>query len=123
MGARHLYDGDPVPELLKGLRLIRFIGFVVFLIGLLVLTLDVAAGVGGEYRFELRALGSWWAELDRESLLLLQPAVERYVTPAVWDPGIQTLLEWPAAPQFLILGSVLMLIGAWLRRRARRRRF
>ena len=70
-----------------------------------------------ETGFELRALGWWWAEIHRDSLLLLQPAVERYLTPAIWDPGIQTLLEWPAAPQVIVLGVLLW----WLGRRGARK--
>ncbi|MEM8793573.1 MAG: hypothetical protein AAGE80_18285 [Pseudomonadota bacterium] len=72
----------------------------------------------GQEGFELRALGWWWAEIHRDSLLLLQPAVERYLLPEIWDPGIQTLLQWPAAPQLLLLGLLLW----WLGRRGARKK-
>ncbi|MEL6766608.1 MAG: hypothetical protein AAFP17_05465 [Pseudomonadota bacterium] len=42
------------------------------------------------------ALGQWWAEIDRSSLLLLQPAVERHYDPALWEDVIQPILEAPA---------------------------
>ncbi|MEO0426705.1 MAG: hypothetical protein AAF160_04590 [Pseudomonadota bacterium] len=42
------------------------------------------------------ALGQWWAEIDRSSLLLLQPAIERHYDPALWEDVIQPLLETPA---------------------------
>ena len=83
-----------------------------------ILATDLVSGLrSGEVR--LTALGEWWAWIDRDSLLLLQPAVERHLTPVLWDPGIQTLLEWPAAVEFAALGGVFWLLGRW--RRARRR--
>ena len=83
-----------------------------------VLATDAVSGVRtGEWR--LSALGEWWAWLHRDSLLVLQPAIERHISPALWDPGIQTLLEWPAALEFAVLGGLFWVLSSW--RRARRR--
>ncbi|MBY8978087.1 hypothetical protein KHP62_19915 [Rhodobacteraceae bacterium NNCM2] len=100
--------------------MIRILGAVIFLIGLLMLIADLVTGLTSGSGIEIRALGSWWAEVDRDSLLLLQPAVERHLSPALWDPGIQTLLEWPAAPQFMTLGAVIWLIGRLVKARTAR---
>lgn len=81
---------------------------------------DVLAGSGGE-AIRLRALGEWWAGIHLDSLLLLQPAVERHLSPALWDPWIQTLLEWPAAVEVAALGGVLWLGDRWRRKRRARR--
>ena len=88
----------------------RYLGAFLLLVGLAALAIDASLSLGSDPGFALRSLGAWWAEIDRDSLLLLQPAVERHLSPALWDPGIQTLLEWPAAPQFIGLGLVLMLL-------------
>lgn len=74
------------------------------LVGLLLVGLGVAAGAldlvrGGE----LRAVGAWWFALHRDSLQLLQPALERHVAIWLWDPVMLTVLQWPLA---LLLGAI-----------------
>jgi len=83
-------------------------------------TLAVLAGEGylaltGDEGFRLHALGEWWSWIHLDSLLLLQPAIERHLSPALWDPGVQTILEWPAAADFAAPAAVF-----WLLRRRRR---
>lgn len=85
-----------------------------------VAAVDLYSSLTAEGVPRLAALGSWWAWIDRDSLLVLQPAIERHLSPALWDPGIQTLLEWPLAVELAVLGAVFWLLAAW-RRRARRR--
>lgn len=98
------------------LRWIAYL-FLAFAAGIFVT--DLASGItSGKVR--LAALGEWWAWLHRDSLLLLQPAVERHLSPVLWDPGIQTLLEWPAALEFAALGGLLWCADRWRRRRRAR---
>ena len=89
-----------------------------------VAVIDLAMTVALEGEPRLLALGEWWAWLHRESLLLLQPAIERYISPALWYPWIQGLLEAPAAVDLLGLAAVFWLLerlGRWRRRRRLRR--
>jgi hypothetical protein len=51
-------------------------------------------------------LGQRWFQLHRESLLLLQPAVERYLFPSLWW-GIQWVLERPAWLVPAVAGTVV----------------
>lgn len=67
--------------------------------------------------FQLNALGAWWFWLDKDSLQVLQPAVERHISPAIWDPGVQTLLEWPAVIEAAVLGAIFLALGTLLFRR------
>jgi len=86
---------------------------------------DLYLSLAGEGVIHLGALGEWWARIHLESLLLLQPAVERHISPALWDPGIQTLLEWPAAIEFAVFAVVFWLLRRvvlWRRRRRMVRR-
>jgi hypothetical protein len=53
--------------------------------------MDYAAG----NPWKIAPLGQRWFELHRDSLLLLQPAVERYLSPGLWS-AIQWVLERPA---------------------------
>lgn len=62
----------------------------------------------------LADLGTWWAALHQDSLQLLQPALERHVSPVLWDPVVLTLLLWPLAAILFALGALF-----WLLRRRR----
>jgi hypothetical protein len=62
-------------------------------------------------KFEPTSLGFLWAQLNQDSLLLLQPAIERHVAVWLWQLVIQPILEQPAFLPFAILGAVLMLLG------------
>jgi hypothetical protein len=66
------------------------------------------------------ALGQLWYDLDRGSLNLMQAVVQRHLLPAIWDPGIIALLQWPTWVVFLIPALILLLLG---RRRPSRRSF
>ena len=62
------------------------------------------------------AAGQLWFDLHKDSLQLVQPAIERYILPALWDPVILTVLQWPAWAVLGLPGLVL----AWLADRRRR---
>lgn len=86
--------------------------------GLLLLMAAAALGwdayrylvVGGPFR--LSAAGELWYALDPGSLNLLQAGIQRHLWPALWDPGLVTILLWPAAAVLGVLGLVLFLLGA-----------
>lgn len=95
--------------------MLRWLGRLLILVGLVILAADAAAWMGGGDE-RLSALGEWWFWLHKDSLQVLQPAIERHISPALWDPGIQTLLEWPAAIEFLLLGMFLIALSRLFRR-------
>ena len=59
--------------------------------------------------FTLRPLGEVWAAIDRDSLAILQPAIERHVWAPLWHDAIFPLLLLPAAPALFALGLLLIL--------------
>lgn len=73
--------------------------------------------VSGEGALVLRPLGQYWFEISPNSLQLIQPAIERYLHPYLWDPIIQTVLTWPAA--FVFGALALLFLGSWFIRRMR----
>jgi len=104
--------------------MLRVLYMMFFLLALIALGGDLYVSLSADGVIRLGALGEWWATIHRDSLLLLQPAVERHISPAIWDPGIQTLLEWPAVVEFGALGAVFWLLyrwKGWRRQRARMR--
>ena len=97
--------------------LFRLLGYVLAIAGFGFLIVDGALSIAaGE--LVLTSLGEHWYEYDRESLGLAQAAVQRYVDPYLWDPIIQTVLQWPTFAVALVLGLLFVLIG---RPRSRRR--
>jgi hypothetical protein len=65
-------------------------------------------------------LGQRWFEFHKDSLLLIQPAIERHLSPALWPPIAWTLTQaaWAAA---LVPAILLWLLDQiWLKRRGRR---
>jgi hypothetical protein len=81
----------------------------------LIVAAAAAAGLDGvawlnRGSLRLSAGGELWFRLDPDSLNLAQAVVQRYAAPVVWDPGIQTVLLWPALPTLLLPGLLLVLL-------------
>lgn len=91
----------------------RWISGVLALAGVGVLISD-ALGEGG---FRLTALGEWWFWIHSGSLQVLQPAIERHVSVALWDLMVQPLLESPMAVVLLVLAAALFGISRLFRRK------
>lgn len=59
----------------------------------------------------LTPLGLDWFNYSRDTLGLLQAGIQRNVHPAIWDPGIQTILQAPTWLVFGVLALLFALIG------------
>lgn len=93
----------------------RLLSLICLGIGVSILAVDLFQAVrDGGLRFS--ALGEWWFWLHKESLQLLQPAIERHISLHLFDPYILAILEWPAFAEFLVLGAVFGLLGFRWRR-------
>ncbi len=68
----------------------------------------------GSYR--MVPTGEFWFSIHVGSLNLVQAIVQRYIHPALWDPVIAGLLQWPA---WSLLGApgVVLAYGLPQRRR------
>lgn len=106
------------------MRLIRFLLLLLGVIALLIAGVALAAEIRSlvvDGKLFAKPLGKIWFELHRNSLLLLQPGIERYLHPWLWGSIVQPLLERPpiaTAGAFGALGLVLVWIGRSGRRRA-----
>jgi hypothetical protein len=101
-------------RLIRGL--LRFLGWIVALLALAVLAATVAQAV----KHGAPTLGKVWADLDRDSLLLFQAAIERYLWnlgPFLWGRIIQPMLERPAALVFVVLAALALVLFLITRRR------
>jgi hypothetical protein len=76
---------------------LRAIGWLLLAAGVSVLARDTIIWVHTRSWMPL-ALGQLWYELDRSSLNLAQAAIQRYVSPLLWDRVIvRVLLCWAFA--------------------------
>ncbi len=98
----------------------RALAVLFSLLGLIALAVDLYSSLSADGIIRLAALGEWWNWIHRDSLLLLQPAVERHISPVLWSPGIQNVLEWPAAADLAGLGAIFWLLHRWRRWRRRK---
>ena len=90
------------------------------IVGNLVACLFILAGTavaGHEFftfkaagKYELLPLGQVWFDIHRGSLNLIQAVIERYVWEPLWDPGIATVLQYPASISLGLVGLVLLLL-------------
>jgi hypothetical protein len=96
----------------------RLVGWL-FIIAALVAEGRDVWGLWDTGHYQVSALGQLWAEVNRNSLLLLQPAIQRHVAAGLWDWVIFPVLQWPAVVTLAVPGVLLV----WLfRRRDQRRR-
>lgn len=87
----------------------RLVGWVLALAGVIVAIRDgLIWHETGTYPFSKG--GELWFQVDPDSLNLVQAVIQRYLVPEVWDPGMQTVLLWPAAATLLGAGIILMLL-------------
>ncbi len=93
--------------------MLRLVGLVFLVLGLLVFAWDIASPPAQGL---LSATGERWAEIHRESLLLLQSGVQRHVHAGVWDHAVQPILEWPLAVHFWALSGICFVAAAIHRR-------
>ena len=63
--------------------------------------------------FTFLPIGQVWFNFDRGTLLGLQPGVERYLSPVIWENAIGPMLQWPMAPTLFGLGLVFAAIAIW----------
>ena len=83
--------------------------------GLIAIAVAVASAMRQVYEWYSKgqwnpySAGQFWADIDRDSLLLVQPAIERYLFPALWSL-IQKILEQPASIVLTIIGLIFLLI-------------
>lgn len=94
--------------------MIRLLGMIVIALAAAAGAYDAFALAGGRADHGAK-VGDWWSYLHQNSLLLVQPAIERHVEPYVgqwlWDPVMLTILTSPAWLVLGIIGALLLLLG------------
>ena len=95
----------------------RIIGWLLLLLALAALAFKMVTLVQSG-TWEIRALGSLWFDIHKNSLGAAQVIVQRYVWAPIWDLVVITLLRWPGWLVFGVPGIVFVYL--FRRRRSRR---
>ena len=90
--------------------LAHIVGWTLLIVALVIAIRDGLSSLD-QNQFVVRPLGQLWYEIDPPSLNTLQAAVERNLSPVLWDPVIITLLQLPAVAVFGVLGIVFLLLS------------
>lgn len=98
-------------------RVGRAVGWLLVLAALAMAGRDVFAWLDTGV-WDSKLLGELWHEVHSESLQLVQPAIERHVSPVLWNDVVFPILLAPAWLVFAVPG-ILLLVLSGLRRRTR----
>ena len=99
------------------MMMLRVLGVWSLILAMVILTIDATKSLASsEGQWIATPLGEHWYKLDAASLNAAQAAIERYVSPTLWDPVILSFLQVPSWIVFGVLGLALY----WLGRRRRR---
>ncbi len=91
--------------------LFRFLGLICLAAAFVLLVYDGARSIADQ-QWLITSVGLFWSLVHQNSLLLLQPAIERYVAVWAWQAVIQPyFLEQPVWLVLGVLGTLLILLG------------
>jgi ABC-type Fe3+ transport system permease subunit len=88
----------------------RFVGFCILAAAFVALLYDGTKTLAGSQVYFTK-LGDTWNTVHSTSLQLLQPAIERHVSPWLWETVVLNILTAPTSLVLGILGALLILIG------------
>ncbi|MDU0338347.1 hypothetical protein [Bosea rubneri] len=91
--------------------LVRILGYLLVAGGFVVLLTDGARSIANS-ALRFTPLGETLLALFGERFRQLQPAVERNLHPLLWDPVLLHLMLVPTALAGLLLGFLLLWLGA-----------
>lgn len=100
---------------------LRVFGWLFLLAGVAAFGRDLLRFFEADSTFRLSALGELWYALAPGSLNLSQAVIQRYLWAPLWDPGLITVLLWPAVLVLGGIGLVLLVLGGFRRSRHRYR--
>lgn len=91
--------------------LVRVLGYLLVAGGFVALLTDGARSIANSL-LRFTPLGETLLTFLGERFRLLQPAIERNLHPMLWDPVLVSVLQVPTAAAGLLLGFLLLWLGA-----------
>jgi hypothetical protein len=90
--------------------LLRFLGLLLLALAFIFVIYDGMKSIA-DRAFYATTISQFWTEIHANSLQAAQALVERQLAAGIWQFGIQSMLDQPAAAVFGILGVVLIMLG------------
>ena len=90
--------------------MLKWIGIIFLVMAGAVLASDFVQW-GGEGAFRLTALGEWWFWAHKDSLQVLQPAIERHVSISLYVDVVQPLLLTSLAIELAVVGVFFWIVS------------
>ena len=94
----------------------RMLALLFLVLAVITAILDVTRSIADSAPV-VTALGQEWFNFHLSSLNFIQAIIQRYVHPAIWDPGVQSIL---LLPSWLVFGVLALLFGLIGRRKKRK---
>ena len=91
----------------------RMLALLFLVLAAVTAVLDITRSIA-DSTFVMTALGQDWFNISPSTLNFSQAMIQRYVHPAIWDPGVQTILQ---APSWLVFGVLALFFGLIGRRK------
>ena len=90
---------------------LRFVGLVSLALGFIFLVHDGTKSIA-DHRMYISSVGATWENIHQNSLVALQPAVERLVGARAWQGVVQPyFLAQSISLVLAIFGAILILLG------------
>jgi hypothetical protein len=86
--------------------LLRFIGLCLLATAFVFLVYDGTKSIANQQIIYIK-VSDVWANIDQNSMLQLQPLIERHAPAWLWDPVTVTVLN---APAWLVLGVLAIIL-------------
>ena len=97
--------------------MLRFLGLLFLVAAALRTYFDWQSATNANETFVFQPIGQVWFDFNSNSLLALQPAIERYLSPVIWEKIIGPMLLWPMAPTLFGAAIVFGLLSMLFKRR------
>lgn len=91
----------------------RILAALFFVLGLSRTYFDWQLSKFNETDFEFQPIGQVWFNFDRGSLLGLQPGIERYLSPVIWENAVGPMLLWPMALALFGVSAFFVVLSIW----------
>ena len=90
--------------------LLRFLGLICLAGAFILVIYDGTKSIAAN-RFFFTTVRTLWELLSPNSLGQMKPLVSPYANGLIWDPGVVTVLAWPAWSLLGCFGIVFILLG------------
>lgn len=96
----------------------KLLAFLFFIGGAVRVWFDWRETISLADPFRFAPIGQVWFNIHRESLLIIQPVVERYISVWLWEAIISKIFLAPFAPVMFGLALLFWLLAKWKSKRA-----